>query len=107
MLKTKEIEYLFAGIQEEVIAGVKLSETEDFATCKAMRDYTIALHNGDDIALFEAVCRSLAGYWKTYFEESPKLADIYLNQRRQATKDLAKQASRQIMKEFFLENFQG
>lgn len=107
MLTTKQIEYLYRGVQEEVLEGIQLSETNQFATCDALRMYTIALNNGDDLAIPEQLCRSLVQYWETYFDESPLLANKYLELRRQAAKDLAKRFSDTFEAKFLVENWQA
>ena len=42
MLNREQIEYLFRGIQEEVIENIQLAEGSYFATCEAVREYTLA-----------------------------------------------------------------
>ena len=42
MLNREQIEYLFKGIQEEVIENIQLAEGSYFATCEAVREYTLA-----------------------------------------------------------------
>lgn len=107
MLTTKQIEYLYRGVQEEVLEGIQLSETKQFATCDALRQYTIALNNGEDATIPEQLCRGLVRYWETYFEESPLLANKYLELRRQAAKDLSIKFSKEFEKRFVSENFLG
>lgn len=89
MLNREQIEYLFRGIQEEVIEGIKLTALDKFATCEAMREYTIALTDNrpEDFHIWEKVCETYANYWKTYFEDSPQAADKALQERYAASKE--------------------
>ena len=89
MLNREQIEYLFRGIQEEVIENIQLAEGSYFATCEAVREYTLASteNRPDDFQIWERVCNRYAEYWKTYFEDSREAADKALKKHYAASKE--------------------